>query len=472
MLAVLFSAVLAAAVALPHDVGAQEDATPHILLDQPLRAVEYQLDRLTNGQLVRLERKTDDVRYRPVYYALLTRSGLAENVRKEAVAALTKMDGSSETRVLLAALAKVRADDAQTADALLDMLLGQPVERLRRERETFSNAIAGQTSPAALRGAYGGMMLADGRPDAAWRAAVEHEGHLVELLRSVPHLGGADPLRDTLFAPIAALIEEPRDPAIRVQALAAVGWTRRDAATFELLARAITQGSDPESRAAAVRSLQVIPERVWTRDRVEPLARAIVAMVKDAPPERRTDPATTAAIELGERLAAALPGETRVAISRELRSLGVRVVRLRTVPEQMLFDQKWFVVEAGRAIQIAIENPDAMPHNLVIARPGALQEVGKAGGVMPPPADPGVKPYVPDTPLVLFATKLIGGGESARLNFTAPQQPGEYVYLCTFPGHWVRMYGVMLVVQDLDAWSANPVPPADPVTKERYERRQ
>jgi hypothetical protein len=31
------------------------------------------------------------------------------------------------------------------------------------------------------------------------------------------------------------------------------------------------------------------------------------------------------------------------------------------------------------------------------------------------------------------------------------------------------MYGVMLVVQDLDAWKAKPVPPTDPVTKKRYE---
>ena len=31
------------------------------------------------------------------------------------------------------------------------------------------------------------------------------------------------------------------------------------------------------------------------------------------------------------------------------------------------------------------------------------------------------------------------------------QKPGEYNFVCTFPGHWVRMYGVMLVVPSLDA---------------------
>jgi len=31
------------------------------------------------------------------------------------------------------------------------------------------------------------------------------------------------------------------------------------------------------------------------------------------------------------------------------------------------------------------------------------------------------------------------------LRFTAPKKPGEYPYLCTFPGHWVIMRGVMVV---------------------------
>ena len=53
-----------------------QDPPPRILLDQPLRAVEYQLGRLTNDELARVERKDSDVRYRPVYFALLTRKGL------------------------------------------------------------------------------------------------------------------------------------------------------------------------------------------------------------------------------------------------------------------------------------------------------------------------------------------------------------------------------------------------------------
>ena len=51
----------------PHAHRAQDP--PRILLDQPLVAVEYQLGRLTNDELILVERKTDDVKYRPVYVA-------------------------------------------------------------------------------------------------------------------------------------------------------------------------------------------------------------------------------------------------------------------------------------------------------------------------------------------------------------------------------------------------------------------
>jgi azurin len=151
-------------------------------------------------------------------------------------------------------------------------------------------------------------------------------------------------------------------------------------------------------------------------------------------------------------------------VKKDLRALGVQVVPIATVPEQMLFDVKWFVVEAAKPVQIVLTNADAMQHNLVLGAPRSVQEIGTAAATLPPPSDPQAKAYVPDTPLVLNATRLLQGGETDRLNFTAPDKPGEYVYVCTFPGHWIRMYGVMLVVPDMDAWEAAPTKPTDPVT--------
>ena len=456
---------------------AHQDEVPRILLDQSPRAVEYQLGRLSNDQLARVERRDSDLKYRPVYFAMLTRRGMARPFRAEALAALVTMDRASPTRILLDALARLPREDAQNgetvnADSLLTLLLDQPADLLRPERGTLAQAVAEASQPLVLRAAYGGMMIADGDPAPAWQAAAGHEGHLVELLRSVPHLGKSDDLRGRLFTPVAALFAATKDAGTRAAAVVALPWTRRDTATFDLLAREILQSADAESRAAAIRSLQLIPEQAWTPAMIAPLARAIVALVRETAADRRTEPPMIDALQLGEKLAAALPAETRIGVRRDLRALGVQVVRIQSVPEQMIFDLNWFVVQAGKPVQIILANPDAMPHNLVISQPGSLQEVGTKGGVMPVPTDPDVKPYIPDTPLVLHATRLLNGGETERLNFTAPAQPGEYVYLCTFPGHFVRMYGVMLVVDTLETWEAKPTVPTDPITNKPFTRQR
>jgi azurin len=452
---------------------AAQDA-PRILLDQSPRAVEYQLARLTNDQLARVERRDTDVKYRPIYAALLTRKGMARPLRDEAVAAIAKMDRATPTRVLLDALAKIPAEEADgpNGDSLLAILLAQPADALKQEREALARSAAEAAEPLVRRGAYGGMMIADGDPAAAWQAAAGRDGHLVELLRSVPQLGKSDALRAALFKPVSALLAETKDLRTRAAAVTALAWTRRDSATFDLLAREILQSAGAASRAAAIGALQLLPEQAWTPATIEPLAKAIVTLVKETPAEQRTEPPTIDALHLGEKLAAALPAEPRLAVRRDLRALGVQVVRIESVPEQMIFDVKWFAVQAGKPVQIVLANPDAMPHNLVISQPGSLQEVGTKGASMPLPADPQVKPYVPDTPLVLQATRLLNGGETERLNFTAPAKPGEYPYLCTFPGHFIRMYGVMLVVENLEAWEAKPTVPTDPVTGKPFTARK
>ena len=108
----------------------------------------------------------------------------------------------------------------------------------------------------------------------------------------------------------------------------------------------------------------------------------------------------------------------------------------------------------------------------MLGTPGSLQELGTAAMTMPLPSDPSVKPYVPASPLVLQATGLLKEGETERLNFTAPAAGGEYVYACTFPGHWARMYGVMLVVDSLEAWEAAPTTPIDPTTNRPFTSRR
>jgi len=88
-----------------------------------------------------------------------------------------------------------------------------------------------------------------------------------------------------------------------------------------------------------------------------------------------------------------------------------------------------------------------MPHNLLVTAPGKLEEVSLKAEAMAQQPDGFQKHFVPDTPDVLHATKLINHGEIARLRFSAPTAEGKYPYVCTFPGHWRTMNGVMVVVK-------------------------
>ena len=64
--------------------------------------------------------------------------------------------------------------------------------------------------------------------------------------------------------------------------------------------------------------------------------------------------------------------------------------------------------------------------------------------------------YIPDTDKILLASKLLQPGESQAIAFEVPTEPGVYPYVCTYPGHWRRMYGALYVVTDLEQYQASP----------------
>jgi azurin len=125
----------------------------------------------------------------------------------------------------------------------------------------------------------------------------------------------------------------------------------------------------------------------------------------------------------------------------------VKVIRIKTIREAMKYDVREFVVKPGQTVEIIIENPDAMQHNMVIAKPGSLEKVGRAGDAMMKDEKGAEKNYVPALAEVLYSTPLINPGQSYKLRFKAPSAVGNYPYVCTFPGHWSLMNGVMKVVK-------------------------
>lgn len=118
---------------------------------------------------------------------------------------------------------------------------------------------------------------------------------------------------------------------------------------------------------------------------------------------------------------------------------------IKTVPSQLSFNVPSFTVKAGKSYRFILENPDHMLHNFVITKPGKAVAVGEMSDAMASQPDAMAKHYIPETDLVLFATPQIAHGEKFEKEFTTPTQPGKYPFICTFPGHWRVMKGVMVV---------------------------
>ena len=113
------------------------------------------------------------------------------------------------------------------------------------------------------------------------------------------------------------------------------------------------------------------------------------------------------------------------------------------------FDRVRFQGPAGAPVKIDFRNTDPqddMPHNLVVTAPGGAEKVGRAADGMAADADAYARNFVPDVPEVLFATPLVSPAERVTLSFQAPESPGDYPFICSFPGHWITMKGVMRVV--------------------------
>lgn len=164
-------------------------------------------------------------------------------------------------------------------------------------------------------------------------------------------------------------------------------------------------------------------------------------------------------------LSNSLSSEYKNRMSRLLEAWGVRkanddldpnaqIVRIKTVREAMKFDLKEFTVTAGKQVVLILENPDAMQHNLVIGKPKSLEIIGAAADKMITAKDGAEKNYVPAVPQIIANTPLVNPDQTYRLIFTAPAQPGEYPFVCTFPGHWRIMNGVMKVVGQPQATNA------------------
>ena len=114
---------------------------------------------------------------------------------------------------------------------------------------------------------------------------------------------------------------------------------------------------------------------------------------------------------------------------------------LKVVKDVMKYDKQLITAKAGTTIRIVLQNPDFMQHNLVLVKPKTMEKVGAAADKMVTDPNGAKMHYVPKMPEVMKATPLINPGGKYTLTIKLPDVPGDYPYVCTFPGHWRIMNG-------------------------------
>lgn len=126
---------------------------------------------------------------------------------------------------------------------------------------------------------------------------------------------------------------------------------------------------------------------------------------------------------------------------------GVKTVTI-TGDDTMKFSVTLIEAKAGEALRVVFSNIGKMPkqamaHNWVLLQPcneTDFNAFGMAAAMAAPTHIPAAK-----AAMILAQTKLLGPGESETIDFKAPAQPGEYPFLCTFPGHFAMMKGKLVV---------------------------
>ena len=99
-------------------------------------------------------------------------------------------------------------------------------------------------------------------------------------------------------------------------------------------------------------------------------------------------------------------------------------------------------VKSGDKVKLTLVNDntaEGMIHNWVLVKLGSGQEVATAGIAAGQDKD-----YIPENENIIAHTGLAQPSETITLEFTAPEA-GSYNYICTYPGHFPKMIGKLVV---------------------------
>ncbi len=100
-----------------------------------------------------------------------------------------------------------------------------------------------------------------------------------------------------------------------------------------------------------------------------------------------------------------------------------RQVTLKTATNLSFADRE-LRVKAGEPIRLTLKNPDVVPHNWALVKPGALPAVGQLANQLVSDPAGWARHYIPETDDVLVYTDIVPAKKEFSVFFNAPSEPG------------------------------------------------
>lgn len=260
--------------------------------------------------------------------------------------------------------------------------------------------------------------------------------------------------------PVTALLENLKSPVDSIRHRTQVELSERDTAEVIAATKQWIKTLDPNDPADA----HHLMEALWVHQQHNVRDYALMEeLLKSPDPHARIAAKTVkhlwfnveASMRGGVIAAEKMMAAKRSGVLSDTAEL--TTIRVGTIPEKMRYDVAELTVKPGKKVKLAFANADFMPHNILLVKPGTDNDIGLkamalgAGGF--------AVNYVPDSPDILWSSKLVDHGQEEVIEFTAPTEEGAYPYICSFPGHHLLMRGTMYVTNNLKEFLVkNPKP--------------
>lgn len=243
--------------------------------------------------------------------------------------------------------------------------------------------------------------------------------------------------------PIPALLENLKHPADGVRHRTRVELSERTTAEVIAATKEWMKQFDPSKKEDA----QPLLEALWLHQQHNVRDTALLANLQKSP-ELHARNAANVVQQLWFNVEASTKGGIIAGeVEEKAKKAGIlsdtpelTTIRVGTIRERLMYDIKEISVKAGKKLKLTFDNTDVMPHNLLVVKPGKADSVMNAAMIMG--AAGFEKGFIPTGDDVMHHTKLLDGGKEEILEFTLAT-PGDYPFICSFPGHGIIMRGIL-----------------------------